>query len=248
MTKAEDLINYYRTPKIAIDEKFQSFFDEVYKLSSLEIHAKIHKLTKGFNRLDQLIGMYNLYNSYIYFKSDPIFLKEMGEDEFTLFTRQFDVVKLNELTVITLHNDQLVFEPYELLKHPNIDVYKIQTFSEILEQLINSEYVNTKPQQGEPEPLDLSEKAKTAVEKIIYLNELGIIDFLKTKTEFIGSTNLMATFLSAITDVKASTLQTSLNKLINNDTDDKNHPYRTTKTVERVRQTLIDKNIKPKTS
>ena len=98
----------------------------------------------------------------------------------------------------------------------------------------------------EPEPLDLSDTS--AVEKIIYLNELGIIDFLKTKPEFIGSTNLMATILSAITDVKASTLQTSLNRLNNNDTDDKNHPYRTKTTVERVRQTLIDKNIKPKAS
>ena len=106
--------------------------------------------------------------------------------------------------------------------------------------------LDTLLQQTEPEPFDLSDTS--AVEKIIYLNELGIIDFLKTKPEFMGSTNLMATILSAITDVKASTLQTSLNRLNNNDTDDKNHPYRTKTTVERVRQTLIDKNIKPKAS
>lgn len=101
-------------------------------------------------------------------------------------------------------------------------------------------------QQPEPEPLDLSESS--GVEKIIYLNELGIIDFLRTKPEFIGSTNLMATVLSAITGEKATTLQTSLNKLINNDTDDKNHPYRTKKTVNKIQQTLIDKNIKHKAS
>jgi len=98
----------------------------------------------------------------------------------------------------------------------------------------------------EPEPFDLSNT--TAVKKIIYLNELGIIDFLKTKPEFIGSTNLMATFLSAITDVKASTLQTGLNKLVINDTDDQRHPYYSNNTVNEVRQTLIDKNVKPKTS
>lgn len=98
----------------------------------------------------------------------------------------------------------------------------------------------------EAEPLDLSET--TAVEKIIYLNELGIIDFLKSKPEFMGSTNLMATFLSAITDEKTTTLQTSINKLLNNDTADKNHPYKSKGTANKVRQTLIDKNIKPKTS
>lgn len=102
------------------------------------------------------------------------------------------------------------------------------------------------PESTLPELLDLSETS--AVKKIIYLNELGIIDFLKSKPEFIGSTNLMATFLSAITGVKTSTLQPSLNKLISEDIDDQRHPYRTQSTVNEVRQTLIDKNIKPKTS
>lgn len=97
-----------------------------------------------------------------------------------------------------------------------------------------------------PESLDLSNTS--AVEKIIYLNELGIIDFLRTKPEFTLSTNLLATVLSAITDVKTTTLQSSLNRLISNDTADKTHPYRTQKTVEKVRQNLINKNIKLKTS
>jgi hypothetical protein len=97
----------------------------------------------------------------------------------------------------------------------------------------------------EPEPLDLSNTS--AVEKIIYLNELGIIDFLRSKPEFI-SVNLLATFLSSITGEKPLTLQTSLNRLLTNDTADKNHPYQTKKTVNKVRQTLIDKNIKPRTS
>ena len=113
-------------------------------------------------------------------------------------------------------------------------------------------FLETRKSELEPEstfsePLDLSENS-SAVEKIIYLNELGIIDFLRNKTEFMSSTNLMATFLSAITSEKASTLQTSLNRLINNDNEDKNHPYKTIKTVEKVRQSLINKNITPKTS
>jgi hypothetical protein len=103
-----------------------------------------------------------------------------------------------------------------------------------------------KPESTLSELLDLSDTS--SVKKIIYLNELGIIDFLKSKPEFILSTNLMATFLSAITGVKTSTLQPSLHKLISDDTDDRRHPYRTQSTVNEVRQTLIDKNIKPKTS
>lgn len=116
------------------------------------------------------------------------------------------------------------------------NTFEIDTVMDILDESVNPE----------PEPLDLSDT--TTVEKIIYLNEMGIIDFLKTRPEFTLSTNLMATVLSAITGIKATTLQPSLNRLISNDTDDKNHPYKTQKTVGKVRQTLIDKNIKPKTS
>jgi hypothetical protein len=101
-------------------------------------------------------------------------------------------------------------------------------------------------EQPKAEPFDLSDT--TAVEKIIYLNELGIIDFLRAKPEFMGSVNLMATFLSAITGSKVVTLQPSLNKLFNGDTEDRNHPYRTQKTVERIKQTFINKNVKSKTS
>ncbi|WP_396141488.1 hypothetical protein [Flavobacterium sp.] len=139
----------------------------------------------------------------------------------------------------------------ELEEMVGLDFGKVMIESNLSSYKKIKHFLETRKLELEPasisEPLDLSENS-TAVEKIIYLYELGIIDFLKSKTEFISSTNLMATFLSAITSEKASTLQTSLNRLINNDTEDKNHPYRTIKTVEKVRQSLIDKNITPKTS
>lgn len=103
-----------------------------------------------------------------------------------------------------------------------------------------------KLEQAESEPDDLSDT--NTVQKIIYLNELGIIDFLRTKPEFMGSVNLMATILSSVTGVKATTLQSSLNRLVINDIDDRNHPYATKSTVNKVRQTLINKNITTKTS
>lgn len=184
MTKAQDLKDYYRTPKFALNQKYQSFFDEVYKLPSLEINAKIHKLTKGFNRLNQLIDMYNLYNSYAYFKSNwEQSLKAMNEDEFTLFKRKNDIVKFNDLVLITLRKNELVFESFEPFKYPNIEVYKRQTFSDILEQLIKSEYTKIQPQQ--PEPLDLSDSS--GVEKTMFFEnkfdnaeESEIFEYFKT--------------------------------------------------------------------
>ena len=130
-----------------------------------------------------------------------------------------------------------------IIAHYKIHFNKIISFLETKKTDLEILIPETVP---ETEPLDLSNTS--AVEKIIYLNELGIIDFLRSKPEFMGSTNLMATFLSAITAEKPGTLQTSINRLINNDTEDKNHPYKTKGTVNKIRQTFIDKKIKPKTS
>jgi hypothetical protein len=131
----------------------------------------------------------------------------------------------------------------EMIKKTLSSYHKIILFLETKKKELE---IQTPQTIIEPGPLDLSNTS--AVEKIIYLNELGIIDFLRAKPEFMGSTNLMATFLSAITDEKATTLQTSLNRLINNDTDDKNHPYKAIGTVNKIKQTFINKNIKHKTS
>lgn len=143
------------------------------------------------------------------------------------------------------------YQKSELEEKEEIDINKwlmeanLSSYKKII-LFLETRKLELEPESNLTEPLDLSESS--AVEKILYLNELGIIDFLRTKTEFTGSTNLMATFLSAITGEKATTLQTSLNRLVNKDTEDKNHPYRTIKTVEKVKQSLLNKNITPKSS
>lgn len=122
----------------------------------------------------------------------------------------------------------------------------IETISNYFKNFIYTEYNKITLILDESETMDLSNS--TAVEKIIYLNELGIIDFLRAKPEFALSTNLMATVLSAISGENLKTLQPILNPLISKTTAQKNNPYNSQKTVNKVRQTLIDKNIKPKTS
>lgn len=102
-------------------------------------------------------------------------------------------------------------------------------------------FLETRKSELEPEstlsePLDLSD-AK-AVEKIIYLNELGIIDFLRTKTKAGISNNSLASILSGITGIKADTIKPSLNRLSSNDKLDIRHPYYNEKTVAKVRTFL----------
>lgn len=86
----------------------------------------------------------------------------------------------------------------------------------------------------------------TLVQKIIYLNELGIIDLLRKEPSFATSVNNLATVISAITGVKTSTVQPVLNALINNANYSKNYPYNSDSTVIKVKNHLINLGVKPK--
>lgn len=61
-------------------------------------------------------------------------------------------------------------------------------------------------------------------EKVIYLHELGILDFLRSKAPFNTSNNKLAETLSKILDVKQETLQSNLNPIFSTDASQKNNP------------------------
>ncbi|MEH6658671.1 hypothetical protein [Leeuwenhoekiella marinoflava] len=83
-----------------------------------------------------------------------------------------------------------------------------------------------------------------ATEKIIYLNELGIIDFLRHQEPFNTSKRALAKVLSFITGEKPDTLQSYLNPMENPSAIQKNNPLSKTKNVEKIKETLINIGFK----
>nr|WP_315186891.1 hypothetical protein [uncultured Flavobacterium sp.] len=88
--------------------------------------------------------------------------------------------------------------------------------------------------------IDLSDT--TATEKIIYLQKLGVIDFLITKQPFNTSINSLATVLSAITGVNPEKkhIQSMLNPMISKEAGQKNNPLNSKTTVAKVQKQLND--------
>jgi hypothetical protein len=84
---------------------------------------------------------------------------------------------------------------------------------------------------------DLSESSAT--EKIIYLQKLGIIDFLRTKQPFSTSVNSLATILSSLTGEKSTTLQPMLNAMLSPNVSKKNNPLKSKTGLTKVEKTLI---------
>lgn len=85
--------------------------------------------------------------------------------------------------------------------------------------------------------IDLSDT--TATEKIIYLQKLGVIEFLRDKEPFRASVNLLATVLSSVTGEKSMTLQSYLNPMFSSGIAQKNNPLTKTDTVAKVDSQLI---------
>lgn len=98
----------------------------------------------------------------------------------------------------------------------------------------NSEVETNKPQQ--PEPLDLSDSKTT--DKIAYLYESGIIDFLHKKDGRPHTVNSIASLLSAITGIKQNTIQSAINPFINTHSTSKSKPAESTLT--KAKSKIID--------
>ncbi|KFF06074.1 hypothetical protein B0A68_11650 [Flavobacterium reichenbachii] len=66
------------------------------------------------------------------------------------------------------------------------------------------------------------------------MEKLGVIRFLKMQEPFNTSVNSMATVLSAIIGAKATTVQSMINPMLNDDVSGKNNPMNSLKAVNVV--------------
>lgn len=89
--------------------------------------------------------------------------------------------------------------------------------------------------------IDLSDS--TLSEKIIYLELLGIIDFIRSKYKYGVSVNQIASVLSAITGGKVQSIQSAINPINNPSVSQRNNPFENEKTVQKVRLKLIELGI-----
>lgn len=108
------------------------------------------------------------------------------------------------------------------------------------------DYVQKKKANKTPDVNELLDLSDTSgVDKIIYLQQLGIIDFLRTKQPFISVPDKVAQVVSAITGIKLDTVRPMVRPILNNDFAEQRNPLNSKKAVERVKDKLINIGFKP---
>jgi hypothetical protein len=161
-------------------------------------------------------------------------------DEYTLynFRNRINVYKTNEEKINYLIDIKARFlqEVIDYDGWDNNNSFDKKCDIEI--ERLKSKTTHNETIQPEPEAVDLSNTR--AVDKILYLHKLGIIDFLRGQQPFNTSVNSLATIFSAITGEKSGTLQPMLNPMLSKKVDDSNNPLNSKKAVERVKNQLIN--------
>jgi hypothetical protein len=132
---------------------------------------------------------------------------------------------------------------------------KVRVFFPELNMLTRISYTNVKRTQvgdeklpSEPYEELMEEYNIPIIRRILYLEKLGVIDFLKKERPFNTSINSMANILGHIIDAKPSSIQPLLNPLLGNDLDNKNNPLNSAKNVMAVETHLMKIGYSVKTA
>jgi hypothetical protein len=234
-----------------------AFFDNAHNYTSFEIRKKIYELTNNLD-VDLLCDLREEYRFYLSSLKLKLQLENDKELEFNknLNSRQLDDIRIRKIYIESflkdnkstdgkdeanimdiikdLYNRRLSDLPKNS-RHKN-NLYYLLNFEE--SEGIDMFTVDAESIQSQNDELvDLSDTS--LIEKVIYLEKLGIIEFLRSQRPFNTSINSIANIFSAITGAKSTSVQPIVNPLINKDYYNKNNPLNSKKTVLSVENKLM---------
>jgi hypothetical protein len=235
-----------------------TILDQIENYSIFDIKRKIKSLTDGA-QIEHLFDLKVEVYRYLKHKFIQLYPDKVNKPGYNsnfldqrLFDRNLRLSSFNYNTDIenSLFWDKLkqsidLFWRTNCISQIESEVQKIRDFTIELDQLIieHLNLENTKAEnqiQNETEEVyDLSDTK--IVEKLIYLKELGIIEYMLQSQPFSYSINKFATVLSAITGEKPNSIQPALNALImDKGLVNKNNPYYNANNSIKVKQRLLD--------
>jgi hypothetical protein len=110
--------------------------------------------------------------------------------------------------------------------------YEIRLTDKNNARLIRTDVENPQPDE------DLDSTKLSPIEKVLYLHELGVIDFLKKTIPFVGSSFALSRAIAAITDEKPKTLDRNIAPLHSSNYNQDRNPLKSTKTHNQVKSQL----------
>jgi hypothetical protein len=227
------------------NNKLIGFYENLDKMESFTRIKTIYELT---NNLDINLLRFFRKDFFKYHmlkvKNAMLTLEEEDIDNIELFF--YDVLFLNDYKYqmadfceyfdLTFSNPKYLddFLHKSELLYP--ELYELER---IAVSKIEKENKNNNIEPSELEEELIEEFNTPIVKRIIYLQKLGVIDFLRKKQPFNTSINSLANVFSGIIDAKASSIQPLLNIMLGNDIENPKNPLNSAKNVSAVENYLI---------
>lgn len=216
----ENIINENRTPVLKDVDVFLS------ELKNYDLNRKVNDIGEIFE-MKLYKDRFKLYEKH---KQDLPLFENKNPDWLINKIEDKEYLHLNEFRQ-EIDFDTIQSKPIERIRN--------------LKHTIKNIPSQPQPETDKDNTALIDNSNAKATEKIIYLKELGILDFLIETEPFNLSTNAIANVLSSITGEKAGTLQSYLNPIKNPTAGQKNNPLNNTKNVDKVKQTLIKLGFNP---
>jgi 6-pyruvoyl-tetrahydropterin synthase len=219
----------------------------------------LYNLNQGIGKTENKEELFESIKRFIYDKSKQLYELSKRENiywsfcSFNVYSNTYE----SRLSEFLYENDNATEYEFIELEIENIErlkgIWYFDYFEGRTEELIISSwdrkisYLNDRLENFENQDEieeeieeDIIDLCSTKLsEKLVYLHELGILEFLLMKEPFISSKNTLASALSGLIGEKAKSIQSAINPINNKSVSQKNNPLKSTKKVNIVRQKLI---------
>ncbi|KAF2338041.1 hypothetical protein [Flavobacterium ginsenosidimutans] len=241
-----------------VSSELKEFFDNVYFMSSFERKKKIYELTNDLDSYliealrDEASTFYRdkMVDKLVeYSDSNGGFSKEMLDENV-----QKNRLLVDEGVKIKDDDERTGYIPIDgkkgsLVNFFNSNFFNVdyEVFRDVIEESSEflyelDELVKRSHKLSKNPELSRDSNEEGLIEfsdttfnsRIVFLEKLGVIQFLRKQQPFSTSVNSMATILSAIIGAKATTVQSMINPMLSADVDGKNNPMNSTKAVKVV--------------
>jgi hypothetical protein len=232
----------------------KDFFKDLPNLSNLEIQRQIYKYSNNldFNLLVTLQDDFVTYFQEDVCKSEE-YVKIIKKDESKLIKNLEErgeyVPRFIEIEYQGI-DDNLIFRTKLSIKLSR-DNLNIEDYNELITIMYNFydpfmsivESYNKKLQKIQKiddDKFDIEVSDSKAIDKILYLHKLGIIDFLRGQQPFISVPDKVSQVLSVITGINIDSIRPMVRPMVNNDLSNSKNPLNSKKAVDRVEKQLIN--------
>ncbi|REG94160.1 hypothetical protein [Flavobacterium aquicola] len=213
---------------------------DLFLLKALKIDFNKHYLQKALQlakELDGHVPSQNTEYDEIAFRARDFLassIREMDKNELKIVNQSID-------GILSTENYELVEMIFEGMADFLYDIDELIRYKENINKTIDVAQGENE-NEAQDELIDYSESNN--VSKIIFLQKLGLIEYMRSLSPFNTTINSLANALSGVTGIKPSTIQPMLNAMLSKGTSEKNNPLKSIKTVNVVINKLANIGFK----